>query len=541
MQAHLVRISTAGKQRYIFASTKRKEVVGASDLIARVDGRWIDDALARLFPGFSHDWRIESHEAELLVAGAGSATVVVKDAGKGRALVTALTKRALEEAPGLEVSGVVCPFEWNEAGGLAAAIREAHRLDPGVRAKLPPPEARFARLPIIDQCSASGLPAAQLHRSSPRSRWKPSSAVSLAKRQAYRSALDRLVGVLGGGEEQGTGTGRDLDDIVAYLGEDADWVAVVHADGNGLGAVFQDFESLVSEGADARGYADELRTFSQGVDACAQAAFRAAVTQATQIARRREAEVYGGLPAVLPLVLGGDDLTMVCDSALALAFTETYLREFAEETRRRLGRHLARVGRTALGAAAGVAIVKRHYPFHFAYELAEQLVAKEAKEVKATLGPERSAMAFHVLYESAAPDLGRLRAGATAADGTPLVAQPYVVGPVSAGTPHCEWATGRHWNDLARRVAALHRRDPETGEHLLPVTAVHDLLEALFLGRATTEARLALLRRRLGDDRQRDKALDDLGGFWEYAEVPMTGLLDAKNAAEFLTLTEAEA
>lgn len=546
MQLYLVRMITSGKQRFIFGSIKRKEIVGASDLIARVDGQWVDDALGELLPGFSRAWRIERDEAELLMAGAGSAIVLLKDADRAKALVTTVTLRALSEAPGLDVSGVVCPFVWDGAGGLAVAIREARNREPVVRSALPPQDARFLRLPIADECSASGLPAAGLGRPSPRSDAKARSAVSLAKLEAYEPALDRLMGVLTG--ERSARPPGDVNAIVEHLGEGTDWVAVVHADGNGLGTIFGCFETLVGD-ADARGFVDQLRAFSKGVDACAHAAFRDAVAHVTDEGAGR----FSDLPAVLPLVLGGDDLTVVCDGAIALPFTQTYLQAFADHTARCLGPWLTHLGQAKLGAAAGVAIVKRHYPFHFAYELCEQLMAGEAKQVKEELGSDHTALSFHVLHESAAADLGRLRTNGAASRGTALVAQPYVVGPVAESAPHPEWARGRHWDDLTRRVAALRRRHPETGELLLPSNDVHELQEGSFAGATPAAARLELLRRRFAGDRDRAAALTALldppekekgkehGSENGNGARRITGLLDARHAADFLTTTEADA
>ncbi len=68
-----------------------------------------------------------------------------------------------------------------------------------------------------------------------------------------------------------------------------------------------------------------------------------------------------------PLVFGGDDVTFVCDGRLGLSLAIEYLRRFRKETARR------EKCRGEITASVGIAIVKAHYPFARAYDLAEEL------------------------------------------------------------------------------------------------------------------------------------------------------------------------
>jgi hypothetical protein len=106
-----------------------------------------------------------------------------------------------------------------------------------------------------------------------------------------------------------------------------------------------------------------------------------------------------------------------------------------------------------------------------------------------------------------------------------------------------EWARGRRWEDLERRVSALNRSD-ERGEPLIPRSAAHDLREGVCLGEEVASARFGLLRSRAAGDREREGALMDLaegegGLFWPGHEgEPVTGLLDALAVLEFLPAAE---
>jgi len=510
---YVVVIGTAGNQRYIFSSNKRQEIVGASDLITRVEGAWADEALKKAFPGFERKtWRLDPHGAELVVAGAGGITVLTKDGEAGRRLVTELTALALLRAPGLDVCGVVAEYI---PGSLAERMGEVRKELAAVREARPGPQARFLRLPLVEDCGSSGLPATEIHREGSGEPLRPRSAASVAKLAAYRGALDRMAVIA-------SRTQREMREVADRLGMRTPWVAVSHADGNGFGAVFQSLREMVK---DDSGYVDLLRNVSQATDACAKEAFKTALSCVK--------EELGEPPAILPLVIGGDDLTVVCEGEVALSFTRHYLEAFEEETATdpRLALVLERLGRESLGAGAGVAIVKQNYPFHFAYDLAEELIGTEAKRVK-----ERgSALAFAVLLESSAPDLKRIRQ----AGGAGGSASPYLVG--AAGRN--DEASGWTWQDLERRVDALKRRDPGSGELLIPRGVVHDLREGLHLGAEVAASRLELLRRRFEGDRERTAALLQLvekesGSLWlddlDGGEGPVTGLPDAMVALQFL-------
>jgi hypothetical protein len=538
LQAHLVLLEARNITRFIFVTNKRRENAGASELITYLDRKWVQEALSSLFPGFADGWRIEEEPAELLVAGAGSVKVVVRDVSRARDLVTAVTLSALREAPGLDVCGMVSgPFEWSQPGSLAATARRLHDDFGNGLAGRPGPDHRFQSLPVIDQCSTTGLPAAAEIRQQDGS-YEPRSWESRRKWEAYGSqdngdGLQRLAAAAGT-------VPAALGEVVTFLEERSEWSAVVYADGNGLGEVFRNFDSLAADRSN-RTYADELRGFSDQLARCTGQAFEQTVASLRGVLP--DDQMADGEPPVLPLVLGGDDVIAVCDGGIALPFAVGYLRAF-EQLTAQAPQVSGPLGRSGLGdrvaACAGVSIVKRHYPFTSAAGLAYQLM-REAKAVKRNIGGPCSAISFEVLYDSTDPDLGRLRADATvleAADGhgpgavSHLIAQPYVVSdqPNSKGP----WAAGRHWDDLRRRTALLSEYGDD-GERILPASQVHRLREALFISRSAAEARFESLQARYPSTDAEALAGPDGRLFWsEPGGRVVTGLLDAMNAAPFV-------
>jgi hypothetical protein len=547
LRVHAVRVSTAGNQSYIYGSAKRRENVGASHLITCVEGSWLDGALAAVGGrGDARAWRVDEHGIEVVTANAGGVLLLVRDKAVGREIVGLVTEAALRDAPGLDVCGAVGEsFEWGGSAEFERGAATARGLLSVARSARRGPKLRFPGLPIAARCTSSGLPAANIlalqkkkeargHGEPAEDRY-PRSEPSLAKRKVFDAALERLavkMGLCEEDDEPGRSAARGrLDAVVDYLGDTAEWVAVVHADVNGLGRVFQEFGKL--DHPSARAHVNSLRNLSGGVDDCAGKAFRTVVAD---LKEEKTGQRVRGELALLPLVLGGDDLTVVCEGAIALPFARRYLEAFAREAddHPNVGVLLKRDGGASLGASAGVAIVKRHYPFHSAVDLAEELT-KEAKHVKTGLGSDRCALSFHVLYESAHADLGRLRKEHTLRedDGstTVLTAQPYVVGDPKDDPGG--WAVGRRWDDLCARVGALTASGAD-GKRTVSAAQAHDLRGGLFGGRKVTDARFTALSTWVGAEAVADLAGAEGSLFWDDGRVRRTGLLDALDAAPFI-------
>ncbi|GBD36895.1 hypothetical protein HRbin36_02023 [bacterium HR36] len=540
----LVLIETSGNQAYIFATNKLRENVGASELTYRSGTQWVLEAIQQLggpalynssAPVPAQHIRDQLRNTnvnrpiqaggkfEVIVAASGKALVLADDDSQARRLVSLVTRRALKEAPGMEIWGVVSREFDLASVSIHDVIKEVHREYELVRSRLPGPQTRFQRLPIIMDCGTSGLPAAKWDNSGRDP--GPRSAMSLAKIAVAQDALQRI---------RRLATDKNLPRSTEKL-EDlgCEWFAVIHADGNGLGQIFLNFDECVRSpqqkpsSAWNRTYIEQLRDFSLALDECTEHAFLEALAGLKPLKSKE-----GALP-IVPLVLGGDDLTVVCDGQQALQFTVKFLQTFEETARghaaiqRVLGSALGRrVLPQGLTSCAGVAIIKPHFPFFAAYELAEALL-KSAKKHKPL-----SAIDFHILYDASNPDLERVREEWTLDDGsTLLTARPYVVTRNSQVDPR------RHWSKLKERIEAVRARDPEEDRRRLPNSMLHELREGLFLGRQQADFRLKLVL-----PRYRNQGLDKLLGdgnslFWSETDnakaIHRTALLDALDAAEF--------
>jgi hypothetical protein len=536
---NLVLLETSGNQRYIFATNKLRENVGASELTYRVGMKTVLQAVKKvagidLLPENDLDGSKlratlldstknrpigQGNKVEVIVATSGKAILLVDDDENktiSGQIIREVTQTALREMPGLTIHGAISePFgnlANDDFSGVHECISDVHRILEGIRYRVPSNEQRSLRLPFFAQCKTSGLPAQTTDKEGKNTILV--SSLSKVKSENKKNGIDRIAEVF---------LGLNLinpEDI-----EKCAWTAVIHADGNGLGQVFLNFKDYA--GFDQSGvwngrlYLDEYRKFSLALDVCTIKATRTALEHLWGFLAKREAErlkkEVGELSGddlkklalpVVPLVLGGDDLTVLCDGEYALKFTHDFLTAFEDETA--ISHELVddivpliaqkAFKKNYLGICAGIAIVKPHFPFHQAYELAESLLrsAKDVKQ-KITTAPS-SAMDFHILYDSAYSDLELIRERLRV-DGekTHLYAKPYVVTDEEtlASEKSNAWLTPRRFSELEKRVEVMRAPDNEdAGKRALPNSQLHGLREALFLGWGEANARMNLIKQR---------------------------------------------
>ncbi|MBF0583234.1 MAG: hypothetical protein HQL80_03245 [Magnetococcales bacterium] len=541
---HLVLLETSGNQDYIFSTNRLRENVGASELTWRAGTGFVLEAVAAT--GGPTLWDddflkmrgniakgIEENGIQVIIATSGKAEILVPDRETGKRIIAHATSTALQYAPGLDLCGVISDvFPWN--GGqankshIAKAIAQAHRHFVEIHGQLPAPAARFPTLPVCHSCDTSGLPAHTImEREETRSR------AGLAKNEAapkWRERLNKLMP----SDEQGKKYWEipgDLNNLEEEF-PDTDWIAIIHADGNGLGKIFLDFHTFI-DGNTASDYVSALRCFSLELEAATEAAFVQALVTLHQEKRKLDQEKrhwYWHLP-ILPLVLGGDDLTVLCDGRSALPFTQAFLRAFVEQTK--IAPTISRIAKIPLGKpwlsiCAGVAITKPHFPFHAGYELAEQLL-RTAKHVKRE-DPGCSAMDFHILRDSVVSDLVSIRDRLLVDEGkTCLTAKPYVVD--GGKESHNVWVQAHDITPLHDRMKILQLRNQD-GRPCLSRNQLHELRAGASHGATEADSRMKLIRHRY---QEIDSLLEPGGSLFRDAgnDKKETRFLDALEISEF--------
>ena len=183
-------------------------------------------------------------------------------------------------------------------------------------------------------------------------------------------------------------------------------VAVVHADISGLGQIFR---KVAAQATAPEKLFNVARKIEESIEVSAR---QASVDQVLPFSAKPGDRGYEALfgpethncpqvsvPPIRPVVLGGDDITVIVRADLAIGFTKALLENIEKETSRQFSdMNLKDVPEEGLTACAGVAVVSSGHPFLAAQNMAEgmcQYAKKIAKEEGNT--PYPSLMSFSVI------------------------------------------------------------------------------------------------------------------------------------------------
>jgi hypothetical protein len=405
--------SAKGIQNYILRSDRLKEMVGASELIEGLSGRLLPGVLAHLGYRAGADY-------EYLTQAAGGVRMLFREDAAANEVARMFPLLCDQYAPGLQVVQVVAPM----GSDLMTTIDSGERLM-SQRRNLGYPELPPASS-LSKRCPRSGLAAVGAESS--RKGEEPVDGETRRKNEAGRQAAQALIARVA--PEDRRNVGKWVFNFDDMAGEGA-YLAVIHADANSLGAVVQKLRETLARESDFAKARDLYRRFSSAVQDATESSARAAFRVVE--AEIKSSEFY----PLRPIVCAGDDLTVVIKAEHALAYVREFLVQFEKESQARLAE--LQIGITdGLTACAGVAFVKKHYPYWRAYELSESL----CKYSKRMVDRKASALAFWRVTTSLGTDYedGVVHRELTTASGSEvLTMNPYRVGSRAVkGTPHID-------------------------------------------------------------------------------------------------------
>ena len=436
MASYLVMLQTNSNQPFIFSSPRLREQIGASFEITLLS-RWVKEEAEKLLkqkPLPTSFWVSDS-----------SGKVIVRftnDEGApknlAKQLILEVTLRALTDGPGLDVTGVFIEATSNTVD--ADDLQELDRVFLEYSLNRRPAAARFPQFPFLERGSESALPASASlgdlkfsQESLQRNNFDESSPLSLPSRVKRAFASTSRKQQVDDVQERLAKQGKELKQepqldptkLAAAFQDGEEFedaknmlssVGVVHIDGNGVGAIMRDLGSAHSEAQEAGVCvsADEVHTepndalqaFIMVVNNRLDKAVKDAIALSWYDVQELTPDT---VVPIVPVLVGGDDVTVYTDGRFAIPFAEAYIRHYEELTEKdELLKQLAVVAGAKeagpLTASAGVAIVGRNFPFHIAYDLAEELVSRGKKLGKKPGMVPCSTINFHVLRDATVLD-----------------------------------------------------------------------------------------------------------------------------------------
>lgn len=398
----LTQVEVGGIQEYIFSGNNLKQNIGASELVSQATMDWVVVALNKLnikhnavLDNVNQKWLLTDWQADLLPAqivywGGGNALILFLGQPEELAIpfTKQLTRRVIVEATGLSLIVAHQTLDWDK--DVAAHKHNDLRAITGNRKRNRLQSTPLLGLGVTAACAFTNLPAVDTA--------EDGSLISVATKQKHDAS------------EQGEKRIKNLfQNITDYpfvsdfnLLSEPDkfsYIALVHADGNGMGKRFQAIADSHPLATDNDKYCRQLRRLSEAIEAKATAALQATLELLLNSLDKKN-DRFGGVvpfPTVLPfrpIVFGGDDVTFVSEGRLGLALTAYYLQKVAEGPLP--GPKEGEMG-DPLYSRAGVAIVKTHYPFANTYKLAEAL-CKSAKKKIPDLTPQGKGIVFDWHY-----------------------------------------------------------------------------------------------------------------------------------------------
>ncbi len=429
----LTLIDTLALQGFIFATPRLKDAVGGSALIKQFE-EWVPEICG---------------QGAVVVSAGGNAILSFDKLEDAKHAMTSLSRKLHDDAPGLGLATI--HHEYSPGGLAMALLRSQKRLQ---RAKLSrQPSVPLLGISVTESCRETRFPATHIGREDENA--VPLSRMVKVRRQPgladmWRDFLptDRDEFSRNGGTPVKLAFPLEVEKLGRSHG-DRSLLGLVHVDGNGIGRMLAEWlrEQANNEISDQQ-LVDELRRMSAAIKQLSCDALRCVVDRIIGAMHWNEEdaeyEVINALGEsfelqcsqfrelhflpIRPLILGGDDLTFLCDGRLALDLAETALTTF--ETAR-----LPLVNKP-VRACAGVAIGRSHTPVAKLFHLAEEL-CRSAKQRVREEAPEACGLDWHIAFQGSVETLSQLRQRQYRVGGThELTARPYLLG--SHETPAVE-------------------------------------------------------------------------------------------------------
>ena len=299
MSKYLYGAAVQGIQGFIFKTNELKHIVGASELVEQI---------------CTSDFEEFAKNGESVVRAAGNIKFIFDKKEDCQKAVREFPKKVMTKAPGITISQAVVAFEED----FGKAIDDLEDLLKVQRNK--PSRSVTSGLIGIKRANNTGLPVVCVMEVDEKIIYKDEPTLQKERSQNVKGLCEKSFGkeVL-------------LEKEIAYNISDItdrnDWIAVIHADGNGLGKVVQ----AVGKQKDV------FKEFSQKLDlATKEAANHAFIVVFNKFKDKR-------IIPIRPVVLSGDDMTVIIRGDLAIDYAKAFISAFEDKTKEHLAYIIHRV------------------------------------------------------------------------------------------------------------------------------------------------------------------------------------------------------
>ncbi len=405
-ECYAVLLDTVSIQNYIFRSNKLKENLGASFLVEQIYDSYLAEALSKVAKSTSEEEKQHLYEwensnadvpecangVEIGYIGGGNALLFFQQESQAKQFIEVWTKILLIQAPGITTAIAIEKFP-KDPNQFKTALNSLF-------IQLRRNKSRYVPLTLLPrhgitaECARSEL-SAEIYNSDIKDYVSADVNARIEAADSSKQEIQFKYQALL--QDKYTFT-TELDKLGGVHGEDSH-IAIVHIDGNDVGKLFKEADSL-----------SYMRTLSKTINGTTQIAFERIIKLTVERYDDIMASLGFGnaspgpqedgksvLP-IRPIILGGDDVTFVCDARLGIYFAKIFIEEF-EKTK---------LNGKKLTACAGISIVKTKYPFYRAYWLAEELCAN-AKARRKKIDESASFLDFHVSMGGVAGSLKYIR------------------------------------------------------------------------------------------------------------------------------------
>lgn len=411
-----------GIQDFVFRTNRVKDIIGASDIVAKVltesIQEWFekqDDVNAFRFnwldkkgkpKEFAFCQKGSCIQAELLYIGGGNAYVAYRNNQLAEDANRFIARSVLRNTHSLSLASASVYMTDNYLEDQKKLMQRMARIKAEGRMARP-----VAGFPFTKEELGTGLPCTVYGQSD----GERISTETLYKRQRYEQLKEN---------EKGPFFALEFDKMIEEKGRNS-ILAVVHLDGNSMGSGIQ--KRMQSCKSYENGVL-QMRRLSLNITQAFEKVGFDAMVKLLECKGFPTHDPNQPLP-MRPIIRAGDDLTFICRASLALDLVQACLN--AVSTRTMDGETQQGEG---FSACAGIVFVNSHFPFSQSYALAEELCGLAKKKAKSTAKSTDSRVGsyvdFHICYSGNTDDIESLREKEyVSREGKPLLRRPYCADP----------------------------------------------------------------------------------------------------------------